>query len=460
MRVCSHWYARCHTPDIWEKFALLASSSKQQHGSARGRGVSVGRMPAFHSFSSTKLKGFDVDTLKEFSKLSVAQNAKVSRLHHQTTSSIRTDDQLTAVASSLPLARDAHQRPAAFSAAIDEHTHHQAATAADQSGLRRVAPWAAPLQSIDDEIEQAARDFFRGARHLTQHQQQLRSTQTGGGAATARADAPNSTQLEWLEVENTILQRRSARITVCSSELLSTSADDRGRLLAELEAAHEQEHEVATLDAALKEWSAVAEEHERYRERERAHREFCSSARSTLKALEMMVVKALLQAHHHNSSSSNDTTQRPTSAAATVVQLPHFHTFLELETYVLSGNHNNHRIASSLGVQWARFKRLFPVDDAYYDLKDAVLDETCSKHLRNPPTTLADDTTASSTLHEVDDLCDELKSLQQQQRIWMRAQMVVSFQRRKKEAFAHCVGSTTKNQSSLLDADELFGLIV
>jgi hypothetical protein len=435
MRVCSHWYARCHVPSIWEHFALASSGASANPPVGR---LSNSRTPSLRAMPSTKLQGCDVDTMKSFARRVVIETATASRRHQSAALSV-VDNVVTPVPSGSLLGEALLSHPAPFSSAIEEHANHQAAAALEQhKGQRRVAPWTAPLKTIDVEIDEAARDFFRGARRLHPLQRQSQAAES-----SPDVNSVASVQLEWLEVENTILQGRSARIAACSADLLTAASEGRERLQSVLDAANEQAREVALLDDACLLWSEAAAEQERHRESERAHQAFCANARALLKVFEAAMVRSLMLAYYSADVASETVDAKRHS---TVVP-PHLTTFVELETYVISGPQ---MFSSTLGLQWARLKRMVPVDDAYFDLKDAVLDEMCCDHLmRAGPS--GKDTYDSSTTTTTTIESESGKEAQQLR--WMQVQRIVA-------RYRLCQQAAAAKTHAVLEPKELFSLLV
>jgi hypothetical protein len=439
MRVCSHWYARCHVPSIWEHFALASSGASANPSVGR---LSNSRTPSLRAMPSTKLQGCDVDTIKSFAKRAVIETATAgaSRRHQSAALSV-VDHVVTPAPSSGSLLGGAslsHSAP--FSSAIQERANlNQAAAESEQhKGQRRVAPWTAPLKAIDVEIDEAARDFFRGARRLHPLQRQSQAAES-----SPDVNSIASVQLEWLEVENTILQGRSARIAVCSADLLTAAAEGRERLQSVLDAANEQAREVALLDDACLLWSEAAAEQSRHRESERAHQAFCANARALLKAFEAAVVRSLLVAYYSADVVSETVDAKRHSA----VVPPHLTTFVELETYVISGPQ---MFSSTLGLQWARLKRMLPVDDVYFNLKDAVLDEMCCDHLmRAAPSGM--DTSDSSTTTTTTIESESGKEAQQLR--WRQVQRIVAHYRL-------CQQAAAAKTHAVIEPKELFSLMV
>lgn len=341
MLVCKHWRDRCNVSNLWERFALAGNAS----GAA--------------SVSSTKFAACDVSILKKFAKRAFLENATAMNVRTVAGNSSDTDAETPSNICPGEVAGSVG-KGVPFSRAIEGHNAAAAALGGDP---RRVALWSAPPLTVVQEVDAAASAFF-----------------AAGDRLPSEGITP-STQLQWLEIQERILQRRAARVAACVSELVASSAGQRQRLQPLMADAHKQALDIEQLAVDGAVWTQAAENATRRMEEQRRLTNFCCKARRLLQLFESVVVKSLLAAYFGRGE------QDPVDTARGAV--PHIATFVDLETLVLSGRN----LSSPLGLQWGRFKRLFPVDETYFDLKDWVLDEedSCERLLAEKGTTKHDD---------------------------------------------------------------------
>lgn len=325
--VCKAWRDLSSSPLLWRRLAF----------------------PALNSEPSPFVLSMDIGALRKAARLVMRQRVKqqiakirsdISELHHRSKKGTNVGGGQVVKANG-----------GRFSGGVAAAEGHVTRSSPAED---RAKGWHQPPRSIQEEMDFVASEFYKEL-----------------------ASETAASRLELLERQKEVLTQRSAHVaTGCSSMLAmlknwTTAVEDlRPTFTRQCEGIVNHISQSSVLVAS-------AQKHRDDCDRAAANKEFCRRIVFVMERMEAVIVEVLLSNYFVDPSSpvahngEGNIGKKDRTAKRPIL----LRSFAELELLCLNSKH----FGSTLSVYWSLIKRSLPVDETYFDLKDAALDGTLSE---------------------------------------------------------------------------------